>query len=40
MIAKRLLGLGTLAGGTTGRAIIDRFIPEAAKHLKPTGHIS
>jgi release factor glutamine methyltransferase len=27
------------AGGTTGRAIIDRFIPEAAKHLKPTGHI-
>ena len=27
------------AGGATGREIIDRFIPEASKHLKPTGHI-
>jgi release factor glutamine methyltransferase len=27
------------AGGTTGRKIIDRFIPEASKHLKPTGRI-
>jgi release factor glutamine methyltransferase len=27
------------AGGATGRKIIDRFIPEATKHLKPTGHI-
>ncbi|MCJ7763353.1 class I SAM-dependent methyltransferase [Candidatus Bathyarchaeota archaeon] len=27
------------AGGATGREIIDRFIPEATKHLKPTGHI-
>jgi len=27
------------AGGVTGREIIDRFIPEASKHLKPTGHI-
>jgi release factor glutamine methyltransferase len=26
-------------GGATGRKIIDRFIPEASKHLKPTGHI-
>lgn len=26
-------------GGTTGRQIIDRFIPTASKHLKPTGHI-
>ena len=27
------------AGGTTGRKVIDRFIPEASKHLKPTGRI-
>jgi len=27
------------AGGTAGRKIIDRFIPEASKHLKPTGRI-
>lgn len=27
------------AGGATGRALIDRFIPEAAKHLKPAGRI-
>jgi len=27
------------AGGTTGRKIIDCFIPEASKHLKPTGRI-
>ena len=27
------------AGGTAGREIIDRFIPDAAKHLKPAGHI-
>lgn len=26
-------------GGATGRAIINRFIPEASKHLKPTGHV-
>ena len=26
-------------GGAAGRKIIDRFIPEASKHLKPTGHI-
>jgi release factor glutamine methyltransferase len=26
-------------GGITGRKIIDRFIPEASKHLKPTGQI-
>jgi len=27
------------AGGTTGRQIIDRFISEAPKYLKPTGNI-
>ncbi len=27
------------AGGTTGRQVIDHFIPEAAKHLKPAGKI-
>jgi release factor glutamine methyltransferase len=27
------------AGGASGREIIDRFIPEASKHLKPTGYI-
>jgi release factor glutamine methyltransferase len=27
------------AGGATGRKLIDRFIPDAAKHLKPIGHI-
>jgi release factor glutamine methyltransferase len=27
------------AGGATGREIIDRFIPEASKHLKPTGRV-
>jgi release factor glutamine methyltransferase len=27
------------AGGTEGREIIDRFIPDAAKHLKPAGRI-
>lgn len=27
------------AGGVTGRVIIDRFIPDAAKHLQPTGCI-
>jgi len=27
------------AGGATGRVLIDRFIPDAAKHLKPAGHI-
>jgi release factor glutamine methyltransferase len=27
------------AGGTNGRKIIDRFIPDASKHLKPTGRI-
>ncbi len=27
------------AGGATGRVIIDRFIPEASKHLEPTGRI-
>ena len=27
------------AGGATGRAIIDRFIPEAVKHLKSAGRI-
>jgi len=27
------------AGGATGREIIGRFIPDASKHLKPTGHI-
>jgi release factor glutamine methyltransferase len=27
------------AGGATGREIIDRFIPEASKHLKSAGHI-
>jgi release factor glutamine methyltransferase len=27
------------AGGATGREIIDRFIPEASKHLKLAGHI-
>ena len=26
-------------GGNTGRQVIDRFIPPASKHLKPTGHI-
>lgn len=26
-------------GGIAGRKIIDRFIPEASKHLKPTGYI-
>jgi release factor glutamine methyltransferase len=26
-------------GGATGRQVIDRFIPDASKHLKPTGHI-
>jgi release factor glutamine methyltransferase len=26
-------------GGATGRKIIERFIPEASKHLKPTGQI-
>jgi release factor glutamine methyltransferase len=26
-------------GGITGRETIDRFIPEASKHLKPTGRI-
>ena len=27
------------AGGATGRALIDRFLPEARKHLKPAGRI-
>jgi len=27
------------AGGATGRVLIDRFISDAAKHLKPTGYI-
>jgi release factor glutamine methyltransferase len=27
------------AGGVTGRQVIDRFISEVPKHLKPTGHI-
>jgi release factor glutamine methyltransferase len=27
------------AGGASGREIIDRFIPEASKYLKPTGYI-
>ena len=27
------------AGGVSSREIIDRFIPEASKHLKPTGYI-
>jgi release factor glutamine methyltransferase len=26
-------------GGITGREIIDRFVPEASKHLEPTGRI-
>jgi release factor glutamine methyltransferase len=26
-------------GGATGRQIIDRFVPEASKHLKPMGYI-
>ncbi len=27
------------AGGATGREVVDRFIPQAAKHLKPTGRV-
>ena len=27
------------AGGATGREVVDRFIPQAAKHLKPSGRV-